>query len=134
MFSAEPDSPTIQTVASSSGSIELSWKLAENDGGRPVQKTIIQYQEFNETNWQSETISADPRIVRHTIHNLKSGTWYTLRVIAVNEIGESRPSIKHSQKTNMNVEGTKISQQILLPQFSYSSFVLAVDKKASLFF
>ncbi|CAB3984345.1 fibroblast growth factor receptor 4-like isoform X1 [Paramuricea clavata] len=100
---SKPDRPIIQTVVSSSTSITLSWKVGDNDGGRPVTSIIIEYLPYNGTEWQSDKISADLR-ARHTIYKLKSNTQYTLRVVAVNEIGPSQPSSNHLQKTDFNTE------------------------------
>jgi hypothetical protein len=113
-------------VASGSTSITLSWKVGENDGGRPVEKIIIQYRAYNDTEWQSETIYTDPRKVRYTIENLKSNTRYMLRVIAVNDIAPSQPSITHLEKTridtDINIQGTNISR------FYCESFVKLTTK------
>ena len=92
----------IQTVASSVTSITLSWKIAENDGGRPITSMIIEYLPYNGTKWQREIIPAGRRTVRHTIYKLQSNTGYTLRAIAVNEIGPSPPSDSRFQKTELD--------------------------------
>ncbi len=71
-------------------------------------KIIIQYLIYNGTKWQKKEIRANPRIVRDTIYSLKSNTKYTLRVVAVNDIGPSQPSLHHQAQTDLNTEGTKI--------------------------
>ncbi len=75
---------------------------------------IIQWLQYNGTKWQRKRIRSNPRIVRHTIYNLKSNTKYELRVIAVNEIGQSQPSLNIQQKTDLNTKGTKIDHLLRL--------------------
>ncbi|XP_028403698.1 fibroblast growth factor receptor 2-like isoform X2 [Dendronephthya gigantea] len=99
-----PDAPKIQTVAPSVTSITLSWKFSENDGGRPITSIIIEYLPYNGTKWQREIIPGGRRTVRHTIYKLKSNTWYTLRAIAVNEIGLSPPSEMKTRKTELDTD------------------------------
>lgn len=85
-------------MASSTTSITLTWKVGDNDGGRPVTSIIIQYLPQNSTIWRSE-VSVGPHAVRYTIRNLKPNMRYTLRVIAVNDIGQSPPSVQHNERT-----------------------------------
>lgn len=95
---AIPDKPKIQNANGfSSTSITLSWKFGQSNGGRPVTSTIIEYLQDG-GKWRRETVQGGK--TRHTIYNLKPGTEYTTRVIAVNEIGQGPPSDIMTVKTS----------------------------------
>ena len=89
MFTARPSAPIIQTVVSYRRKITLSWKLAENNGGKPVTSMTIQYKPYNTTSqFQKIPILIEKRPV-YTITGLRPNTEYHIQLIAVNEIGPS---------------------------------------------
>ena len=88
---AVPDAPAIRRVSTGSTSITLSCQLGESNGGKPVTSVIIEIQQPNGT-LRRETIEDVQNPVRHSISGLKSYTEYKLRAIAVNDMGESKPS------------------------------------------
>ena len=99
---AKPDQPIINNAYSNPTSITVIWKLGENDGGKPVTLIVIEYlASGNGTEWQNVTIQTkNRRSASHTIHNLRSGTEYKLRLRAINQIGTSQPSVNLVKETD----------------------------------
>lgn len=101
MFIARPSAPIIQTVVSYRRKITLSWKLAENNGGKPVTSMTIQYKPYNTTSqFQKIPILIEKRPV-YTITGLRPNTEYHIQLIAVNEIGPSDPSVPVIRSTGL---------------------------------
>ena len=99
---AKPDQPIISNAYSNPTSITVIWKLGESDGGKPVTLIVIEYlASGNGTEWQNVTIQTKNRhSASHTIHNLRSGTEYKLRLRAINQIGTSQPSVNFIEETD----------------------------------
>ena len=90
-----PDRPQAPTLAAGDSQITVSW-TAPNDGGNPITGYLLQWkrsgQSFNES--RQATDEAPP----HVITGLANGAAYQVRVIAINDQGNSPPSLQ-SQAT-----------------------------------
>ena len=111
-----PDRPLIQVLAKTSTSIALNWAIAPNDGGKPVTSVTVEYAPMNISKWQRTTVPY-PGSSRHTIKNLTPSTQYTVQVRAVNEIGQSHPSV--NEVTTDQVNGGGI--EILMISYTFTS-------------
>ena len=81
---------------SESGSITLAWLPPEFDGGAMVTGYFIYYKIAGTVNWsKTSLISADN--FQHTVDSLSADTRYSLKIVAVNEKGESEQSNIHYQ-------------------------------------
>ena len=90
-----PDRPQAPTLAAGDPQITVSW-TAPNDGGNPITGYLVQWkpsgQSFNAS--RQATDEAPP----HVITGLANGAAYQVRVIAINDQGNSPPSLQ-SQAT-----------------------------------
>ena len=90
-----PDRPQAPTLAAGDSQITVSW-TAPNDGGNPITGYLLQWkrsgQSFNAS--RQATDEAPP----HVITGLANGAVYQVRVIAINDQGNSPPSLQ-SQAT-----------------------------------
>ena len=90
-----PDRPQAPTLAAGDSQITVSW-TAPNDGGNPITGYLVQWkpsgQSFNAS--RQATDEAPP----HVITGLANGAAYQVRVIAINDQGNSPPSLQ-SQAT-----------------------------------
>ena len=90
-----PDRPQAPTLAAGDSQITVSW-TAPNDGGNPITGYLLQWkrsgQSFNAS--RQATDEASP----HVITGLANGNTYQVRVIAINDQGNSPPSLQ-SQAT-----------------------------------
>ena len=90
-----PDRPQAPTLAAGDSQITVSW-TAPNDGGNPITGYLLQWkrsgQSFNAS--RQATDEAPP----HVITGLANGAAYQVRVIAINDQGNSPPSLQ-SQAT-----------------------------------
>lgn len=69
--------------------IDIQWKPPANNGGSPVKEYIVEKKEKGSAVW---TDAGKTKGTSFSATNLKPGVEYELRVIAVNEAGESEPS------------------------------------------
>lgn len=72
-------------------SVTLSWRPPRSDGGCRIKGYILQKRGKSESDW-SDVNSIPITSLVHTVPNLKEGSEYQFRVIAVNDIGNSEPS------------------------------------------
>ena len=89
---AAPGQPTDVTVTPGDGTLTIEWSAPSDDGGFTVTEYRVQWksgdEEYNETDRQAVVTSG----LTYTITGLTNDTLYTVRVLAVNEIGPSAPS------------------------------------------
>ena len=89
---AAPGPPTNVTVTPGDGTLTIEWSAPSDDGGFTVTEYRVQWksgdEEYNETDRQAVVTSG----LTYTITGLTNDTLYTVRVLAVNEIGPSAPS------------------------------------------
>ena len=89
---AAPGPPTNVTVTPGDGTLTVEWSAPSDDGGFTVTEYRVQWksgdEEYNETDRQAVVTSG----LTYTITGLTNDTPYTVRVLAVNEVGPSAPS------------------------------------------
>ncbi len=76
------------------GQFSIGWTQPENDGGSPITGYQVQWksgsQSFGGDPSREDTTGASPRT--YVVTGLTNGTAYTVRVIAVNAVGDGPPS------------------------------------------
>ena len=88
-----PGAPAGVAVATGDGELTVSWVAPAADGGNPVTGYVVQWKADGEDyDATREALAASP----HTVEGLQNGTEYTVRVVAVNEVGRSEPSAEAS--------------------------------------
>ncbi len=89
-----PDPPiNLRPGAISKTSIELLWNPPLSDGGSPITGYKIEKRNPKTFKWMPlEDADNLPNKCSYTVNNLKEGTDYDFRVIAVNAAGDSDPS------------------------------------------
>ena len=87
----EPNAPDVS--AQDSTSLAVAWTEPASDGGSAVTGYKVQWKEAADS-WETpEDVSeAAATGTSHTITGLTDGTEYTVRVLAINDVGESLPS------------------------------------------
>lgn len=92
IISDAPDAPgTPQVTDYSAKSVDLEWTPPADDGGRPVTGYIIEKREKGSPDWFKVNNYPSPD-TKFTVPNLKEGTTYEFRVMAVNDAGPGKPS------------------------------------------
>lgn len=71
--------------------VDLEWKPPTDDGGCPITGYIIQKKEKNSPFWNKAAVVQGNQTKAH-VPDLREGTEYEFRVIAVNKAGDSEPS------------------------------------------
>ena len=71
-------------------SADLQWKPPESDGGTPLTSYIIEMRPDSRSTW-TKAGSVDGTTTNFTVPDLREGTEYYFRVIAVNAEGQSEP-------------------------------------------
>ena len=76
-----------------SGSLAVSWSGPASDGGSAVTGYRVQWKEAADS-WDTaaDVSEATATETSHTITGLTDGTEYSVRVLAINDVGESAPS------------------------------------------
>ena len=89
-----PDAPNAPDVSPhDSTSLAVSWTVPASDGGSAITGYKVQWKEAADSWDTSEDVSeAAATGTSHTITGLTGGTEYSVRVLAVNDVGESPPS------------------------------------------
>ena len=83
-----PDQPKADRITKNS--ITLSWRAPRNDGGVPIKGYILQMKSKSDK-WSDLNTALIPTTI-HTVPNLVEFEEYQFRVIAVNDVGQSKPS------------------------------------------
>ena len=89
-----PDAPGRPDVSPQvSGSLAVSWTGPASDGGSAVTGYKVQWKEAADS-WDAaaDVSEATATETSHTITGLTDGTEYSVRVLAINDVGESPPS------------------------------------------
>ena len=108
-----PDAPGTPDVSpQESGSLAVSWTGPASDGGSAVTGYKVQWKEAADS-WDTaaDVSEAAATGTSHTITGLTDGTEYTVRVLAINDVGESPPSAEESATV-----AAQISRQGAAPQ------------------
>ena len=102
--SRKPNSPTgVDITEYGDGWLEVTWTALTGDatGGSPIKNYIVQWK--SGANYDT-TKQATPTESPHTITNLKNGTPYTVRLLAVNKTYPNDPSNDPGDGTNEDKE------------------------------
>ena len=89
-----PDAPQRLNVSlHDSGALDLSWEAPASDGGSEITGYRVQWKEAAGS-WDTLADVSETTVTgtTHTITGLNDGVEYTVRVIAVNDLGDSDPS------------------------------------------
>ncbi|XP_077868412.1 twitchin-like, partial [Saccoglossus kowalevskii] len=87
-----PDAPGTPKITDyDRHAISLEWKKPDYDGGDPIIGYIIECKDADNSRWVKANISPC-RDTKYTVTNLKEGSEYEFRVMAVNEAGPGKPS------------------------------------------
>ena len=103
--SRKPDAPSgVDITDYGNGWLEVTWTavMDEFTGGSPIKNYIVQWK--SGTDDYSTTKQATPTESPYKITNLKNGTEYTVRVLAVNETYPNDPSDDPDDGTNEDKE------------------------------
>ncbi|ESO84504.1 hypothetical protein LOTGIDRAFT_176120, partial [Lottia gigantea] len=92
-----PSRPTGPLVVDNvtENSADLTWKAPESDGGLPLKSYIIEMRPSTKSVWD-QVGSVDGQTTEFTVPDLKPGSEYHFRVIAVNDEGQS-PALEAKQ-------------------------------------
>ena len=89
---APPLKPVI-SVATGEDNIDIHWPVPGN-GGRPITRYIVQIKEREDSEWTDcKNLEQEGKRVSCSFRDLRSGTEYVVRVMAVNIVGESEPAV-----------------------------------------
>ncbi|NXF12757.1 IGFN1 protein, partial [Smithornis capensis] len=84
----QPPAGPVKVVESSANDITIQWKPPKDDGGKPVQRYVVERQQVGKNNW--ETLGETPRsCTSFTTTKVEEDTSYYFRVRAVNAEGTS---------------------------------------------
>lgn len=93
---SSPDVPTslTATAGSAAGSVDLTWRAPENDGGKPITGYRVKYvkTENDKVGYWTDWVPTGSPNTSWTITGLKSGALYRFRVVAINSVGYSEGS------------------------------------------
>ena len=86
-----PGRPDVSRHAS--GTLSVSWDAPSSDGGSPITGYKVQWKEAaNSWDTTADVSEAAVTGTGHTIAGLTDGVEYSVRVLAINDVGESPPS------------------------------------------
>ena len=90
LFSDKPTKPVGPLVIDNvtDQSADLTWKPSEDDGGQPITNYVIEMRPSTRSTW-TKAGKVDSSTTKFTVPDLKDGTEYYFRVMAVNSEGES---------------------------------------------
>ena len=71
-------------------SADLAWKAPDSDGGTPILAYVIELRPSNRSTW-TKAGTVDSITTTFTALELREGTEYHFRVMAVNSEGQSEP-------------------------------------------
>ena len=95
----KPDVPGHLNVSvHDTGALDVYWEAPATDGGSSITGYKVQWKESADS-WDTPTDVSEETVsgTTHTITGLADGTEYTVRVLAVNDVGEGPPSAEASR-------------------------------------
>ena len=90
-----PDAPHLNVSPHDNGALAVSWEAPARDGGSEITGYRVQWKEAAGS-WDTPADVSETTVTgtTHTITGLTDGVHYTIRVIAVNDLGDSDPSLE----------------------------------------
>ena len=120
----------IQVQLGHSGELVASWRAPASDGGSAITGYKVQWKEAADS-WDTPTSVSETMVTgtSHTISGLTDGTEYTVRIIAVNGIGDGPPSSEETCPGGYDPEPTPVEVEavpIVVESTTEEYFVLYV--------
>ena len=120
----------IQVQLGHSGDLVASWRAPDSDGGSAITGYKVQWKEAADS-WDTPTSVSETMVTgtSHTISGLTDGTEYTVRIIAVNGIGDGPPSSEETCPGGYDPEPTPVEVEavpIVVESTTEEYFVLYV--------
>ena len=117
---AKPQEPSLSAVSPTQIAVAVQMLSVKDECGSPVTSCRIEYTEVdneNATSWNSETFCAEAQsdtlhVKKFTLDGLKPYKRYGVRVVMINEIGESPCSFTKHACTDCLVPGPPINVRI----------------------
>ena len=121
----------IQVQLGHSGELVASWRAPASDGGSAITGYKVQWKEAADS-WDTPTSVSETMVTgtSHTISGLTDGTEYTVRIIAVNGIGDGPPSSEETCPGGYDPEPTPVEVEavpIVVESTTADYFVLYVN-------
>jgi len=82
-----------QLACNQGGTLKFRWPILKSNGGASVQDYKIYWRIENETKWHGEQFSFDEATMEGRVYGLRANTLYTVRLVAINVVGESNPGV-----------------------------------------
>lgn len=105
-----PQAPTIGAVTAGNSQLTVSWTANSNDGGSPV--TAWKVYAYSGATLVSTTPISSATAVSGSVLSLSNGTAYTLKVAAVNALGDGVQSAASVAATPYTVPGAPVTSTV----------------------
>ena len=120
----------IQVQLGHSGELVASWSAPDSDGGSAITGYRVQWKEAADS-WDTPASVSETMVtgMSHTISGLTDGTEYTVRIIAVNGIGDGPPSSEETCPGGYDPDPTPVEVEavpIVVESTTEEYFVLYV--------
>ena len=120
VFLGKPSAPLgpLEVYGATKNSCKLNWRAPEDDGGLPIKKYIVEFQDKATGKW--EPLCETPGDVTNCVAKpLEEGHEYLFRVKAVNDEGESEPLVADKYIKAKDPFGEKLcqNQHVIHPLF-----------------
>ena len=120
----------IQVQLGHSGELVASWSAPDSDGGSAITGYRVQWKEAADS-WDTPASVSETMVtgMSHTISGLTDGTEYTVRIIAVNGIGDGPPSSEETCPGGYDPDPTPVEVEaipIVVESTTAEYFVLYV--------
>ena len=121
----------IQVQLGHSGELVASWSAPASDGGSAITGYRVQWKEAADS-WDTPASVSETMVtgMSHTISGLTDGTEYTVRIIAVNGIGDGPPSSEETCPGGYDPDPTPVEVEavpIVVESTTADYFVLYVN-------
>jgi hypothetical protein len=82
-----------QLACNQGGTLKFRWPILKSNGGAPVLDYKIYWREKNETKWHRNQFSFEAATMEGRVYGLRANTLYSVRLVAINVVGESNPGV-----------------------------------------
>eukprot|EP00505_MAST-04D_sp_SCG-Rhode-Island_P000390 Stramenopile-MAST_4_protein_390 len=82
-----------QLACNQGGTLKFRWPILKSNGGAPVLDYRIYWREKNETKWHGNQFSFEAATMEGRVYGLRANTLYSVRLVAINVVGESNPGV-----------------------------------------